>query len=134
MQHSIMMITTTLTHRTTHHQSSPLHPTALLSVMWNLIIYIISRHIMCRYSFLHRATTCFLICPSTIPNNNPFPIKNPQKSAKWVAKLRELKTDKNDLLLKTDLSSGHFSASDRYKFLKETAFEYSFILDQISKK
>ena len=55
-------------------------------------------------------------------------------SAKWVAKLREFKTDKNCLLLKTDLSSGHFSASDRYKFLKETAFEYSFILDQITKK
>jgi oligopeptidase B len=54
--------------------------------------------------------------------------------AKWVAKLREMKTDKNPLLLKTDLSSGHFSASDRYKFLKETAFEYSFILNQIEKK
>ena len=54
--------------------------------------------------------------------------------AKWVAKLREVKTDKNLLLLKTDLSSGHFSASDRYKFLKETAFEYSFILDQIVDK
>ena len=54
--------------------------------------------------------------------------------AKWVAKLRSMKTDKNPLLLKTDLSSGHFSASDRYKFLKETAFEYSFILDQIVAK
>ena len=55
-------------------------------------------------------------------------------AAKWVAKLRSLKTDKNSLLLKTDLSSGHFSASDRYKFLKETAFEYSFIIDQIVDK
>ena len=34
--------------------------------------------------------------------------------AKWVAKLRELKTDSNPFLFKTDLSSGHFSASDRY--------------------
>jgi prolyl oligopeptidase PreP (S9A serine peptidase family) len=33
--------------------------------------------------------------------------------AKWVAKLREMKTDSNLLLFKTDLSSGHFSASDR---------------------
>ena len=33
--------------------------------------------------------------------------------AKWVAKLREFKTDGNPLLFKTDLSSGHFSASDR---------------------
>jgi len=52
--------------------------------------------------------------------------------AKWVAKLRELKLDDNKLLFKTDLSSGHFSASDRYKYLKETAFEYSFILEQIT--
>ena len=37
----------------------------------------------------------------------------------------------NPLYLKTDLTSGHFSASDRYKFMKEMAFEYSFILDQI---
>jgi oligopeptidase B len=51
--------------------------------------------------------------------------------AKWVAKLREMKTTDSPLLLKTDMSSGHFSASDRYKFLKETAFEYAFILDQI---
>lgn len=51
--------------------------------------------------------------------------------AKWVAKLREMKTDDRPLLLKTDMSSGHFSASDRYKFLKETAFEYAFVLDQI---
>ena len=51
--------------------------------------------------------------------------------AKFVAKLRAMKTDDNLLLLKTDMSSGHFSASDRYKFLKETAFEYAFILDQI---
>ena len=51
--------------------------------------------------------------------------------AKWVAKLRATKTDPRPVLLKTDLSSGHFSASDRYKFLKETAFEYAFILDHI---
>lgn len=54
--------------------------------------------------------------------------------AKWVAKLRAVKTDRNPLLLKTDMSSGHFSASDRYKYIRETAFEYSFILDQIGAK
>jgi oligopeptidase B len=54
--------------------------------------------------------------------------------AKWVAKLREFKTDTKVLMLKTDMGSGHFSASDRYKFIKETAFEYSFILDQILPK
>ena len=52
--------------------------------------------------------------------------------AKWCAKLRTMKTDSNPLFLKTDMSSGHFSASDRYKFIKETAFEYAFILEQIN--
>ena len=53
--------------------------------------------------------------------------------AKFVAKLREYKTNDNELLFKTDLSSGHFSASDRYKYLTEAAFEYSWILNQICK-
>ena len=53
---------------------------------------------------------------------------------KWVAKLRDLKTDDNPLLLKVDLEAGHFSASDRYKFLKELAFDYSFMLDELSLK
>jgi len=51
--------------------------------------------------------------------------------AKFVAKMRALKTNDTPLYLKTDMSSGHFSASDRYKFLREMAFEYAFILDQI---
>eukprot|EP01041_Mallomonas_annulata_P008346 gene8346-17194_t len=54
--------------------------------------------------------------------------------AKWVAKLREMKTDSNPLFFKTDMSTGHFSASDRYKYIKETAFEFSFLLDQIKAK
>jgi oligopeptidase B len=54
--------------------------------------------------------------------------------AKWVAKLRAMKTDGNPLYLKTDLTTGHFSASDRYKYIKETAFEYAFMLDQIGAK
>ena len=53
---------------------------------------------------------------------------------KWVAKLRELKTDKHPLLLKTDCSAGHFSASDRYKGLRETAFEYAFIISELGKE
>mmetsp|Transcript_9927 Transcript_9927/g.10031 ORF Transcript_9927/g.10031 Transcript_9927/m.10031 type:complete len:772 (+) Transcript_9927:26-2341(+) len=51
--------------------------------------------------------------------------------AKWVAKLRELKTNKSPLYFKTDLSTGHFSASDRYKYIRENAFEEAFMLDQI---
>eukprot|EP00611_Tribonema_gayanum_P013667 TRINITY_DN2470_c0_g3_i2.p3 TRINITY_DN2470_c0_g3~~TRINITY_DN2470_c0_g3_i2.p3 ORF type:complete len:356 (-),score=125.94 TRINITY_DN2470_c0_g3_i2:450-1517(-) len=51
--------------------------------------------------------------------------------AKFVAKLRELKTDSNPVLLKIDMSAGHFSASDRYKYLQERAFEFAFVLDQL---
>lgn len=48
--------------------------------------------------------------------------------AKWTAKLRELKTDDNLLLFKTDMSSGHGGASGRFESLKEDALEYAFIL------
>ena len=49
--------------------------------------------------------------------------------AKWTAKLRRMKTDNNILLLKTIMGSGHFGPSGRYEHLKETAFEYAFLLD-----
>ena len=49
--------------------------------------------------------------------------------AKWVAKLRELKTDTNKLLLHTDMDSGHGGASGRFESLKEVALEYAFLLD-----
>ncbi|MDR6922994.1 MULTISPECIES: S9 family peptidase [Chryseobacterium] len=48
--------------------------------------------------------------------------------AKWTAKLRELKTDHNLLLFKTDMSSGHGGASGRFESLKEDALEYAFLL------
>ncbi len=51
--------------------------------------------------------------------------------AKWTAKLRELKTDQNQLLLKTNMDAGHGGASGRYGWLKETAFEYAFMLDSL---
>ncbi|HOW30684.1 MAG TPA: prolyl oligopeptidase family serine peptidase, partial [Bacteroidales bacterium] len=47
--------------------------------------------------------------------------------AKWVAKLRELKTDKNVLLLKTNMETGHGGASGRFKYLKDIALEYAFM-------
>jgi oligopeptidase B len=52
--------------------------------------------------------------------------------AKWTAKLRELKTDDNLLLLKTNMSAGHGGASGRYESLKEIAFEYAFVLDRLN--
>ena len=52
--------------------------------------------------------------------------------AKWTAKLREVKTDNNLLLLKTNMSAGHGGASGRYESLKEIAFEYTFVLDRLN--
>jgi oligopeptidase B len=48
--------------------------------------------------------------------------------AKYVAKLRAMKTDHNPLLLKTNMKAGHGGSSGRYDFLKEIAFTYAFIL------
>ena len=49
--------------------------------------------------------------------------------AKWVAKLRAMKTDTNRLLLKTEMEAGHGGVSGRDKRYKETAFDYAFLLD-----
>jgi oligopeptidase B len=52
------------------------------------------------------------------------------EAAKYVAKLRDVKTDSNAVLLKTVLEAGHGGASGRYDALEEIAFTYAFILDQ----
>jgi oligopeptidase B len=49
--------------------------------------------------------------------------------AKWVAKLRTLKTDDNLLYLDTNMDAGHGGASGRFESLKEVAKEFSFLLD-----
>jgi oligopeptidase B len=54
--------------------------------------------------------------------------------AKYVAKLRTLKTDSNPLLLKTNMGAGHGGASGRYDYLHEVAFDYAFILGQLGIK
>lgn len=49
--------------------------------------------------------------------------------AKWVARLRQRKTDDNLLLLKTDMGAGHAGPSGRYDSIRDLAFEYAFLLD-----
>ena len=51
--------------------------------------------------------------------------------AKYVAKLRALKTDNNPLLLKCNMGAGHGGSSGRYDRLKETAFEYAWLMSQV---
>lgn len=54
--------------------------------------------------------------------------------AKWVAKLRDMKTDNNVLLLYTNMDTGHGGASGRFEALKEYAMEYAFIFQQLGIK
>jgi len=52
--------------------------------------------------------------------------------AKWVAKLRELKTDDNQLLLYTDMEAGHGGKSGRFKHFEDIAREFAFLIDLAS--
>jgi oligopeptidase B len=49
--------------------------------------------------------------------------------AKWVAKLREYRTDDNRLIMKTNMEAGHGGASGRYRAYEEVAEEYAFLVD-----
>ena len=51
--------------------------------------------------------------------------------AKWVAKLRALKTDSNPLYIKINMAGGHGGSSGRYDVLRERAFRYAFVLDAV---
>lgn len=51
--------------------------------------------------------------------------------AKWVARLREMKTDQQTIVLKTNMGAGHFGESGRFNQLKEAAALYAFVLDKI---
>lgn len=54
--------------------------------------------------------------------------------AKWVAKLRDYKTDKNLLLFKTNMDAGHGGSSGRFQRYKEVALEYAFMFDLVGVK
>ncbi len=56
------------------------------------------------------------------------------EGAKFVAKLREMKTDSNLILLKPNMGAGHGGSSGRFDRLKEIAFEYSYALSQVGIK
>jgi oligopeptidase B len=81
-------------------------------------------------------------CPYTNLERKPYPamlvktaLNDSQvmywEPAKYVAKLRALKTDSNLLLLKTNLGAGHGGASGRYDYLREIALDYAFLLTQL---
>ena len=54
--------------------------------------------------------------------------------AKWIAKLRALKTDRNPLFLHVDMQAGHGGKAGRFQRYRELAMEYAFLLDQAGKK
>jgi oligopeptidase B len=54
--------------------------------------------------------------------------------AKWVAKLRDMKTDNNILILSTNMDAGHGGASGRFQALKEDALMYAFVFDLLGIK
>ena len=54
--------------------------------------------------------------------------------AKWVAKLRKMKTDQNMLLLHTNMGAGHGGASGRFERYRETARDYAFLIHLAERK
>ncbi len=81
-------------------------------------------------------------CPYTNLERKPYPTMLVRTSlndsqvmywepAKYVAKLRTLKTDANPLLFKINMAAGHGGSSGRYDALRETALDYAFILSQL---
>ncbi len=58
------------------------------------------------------------------------PRVNYWEGAKWVAKLRALKTDQHTIILKVNMGQGHMGSTGRYQRLKEAAFDYAYILSR----
>jgi len=83
-----------------------------------------------------------MYCPYTNVERKPYPrmlVKTAWndsqvmywEAAKYVAKLRAMKTDGNVLLLKTNMGAGHGGASGRYDYLREIALDYAFVLREL---
>jgi oligopeptidase B len=81
-------------------------------------------------------------CPYTNLESKPYPamlvktgLNDSQvmywEPAKYVAKLRRLKSDSNALLFKINMGAGHGGASGRYDYLREIALDYAFLLSQL---
>ena len=81
-------------------------------------------------------------CPYTNLERKPYPamllktaLNDSQvmywEPAKYVAKLRTLKTDSNPLLFKINMGAGHGGASGRYDYLREIALDYAFLFSQL---
>lgn len=81
-------------------------------------------------------------CPYTNIKAQPYPTMLVRTSlndsqvmywepAKYVAKLRAHKTDDNPLLFKINMDAGHAGSSGRYDYLKETAYDYAFVLSEL---
>ncbi len=72
--------------------------------------------------------------PALLVRANLNDIRTPYwEAAKWVARLRERKTDQNPLLLKTETVAGHFGKSGRYEWIKDRAFDYAFLLQFLAR-
>ncbi len=83
-------------------------------------------------------------CPYTNVRPQPYPALLAKTSlndsqvmywepAKWIQKLRALKTDANPALLKIDMGAGHGGPSGRYDFLRDLAIDYAFVLDRLGR-
>ena len=51
--------------------------------------------------------------------------------AKWVQVLRATVANGEQVLMKTDLLAGHYSSADRYRYLRELAFQYAWLVDRL---
>ena len=82
--------------------------------------------------------------PYPYPNPYPYPkmlivsgLNDPRvaywEPTKWAQVLRAKVPNGEQVLLKMDLAAGHFSAADRYRYLRELAFDYAWLLDTLGK-